>query len=176
MKAKVVCLIASMIVTASVDAAEGSGFYSGASYLNIKSGFEAYSDDADGFELDLGYSLGPHFAMEVSYLDLGTLNLPNTPDSGGKISSDGVSLQMVAKVPLNRFTVYGKLGSLWWNRSGQLVTIAGPVPIDVSGSDVTYGLGCGYAVTPHLLVDVEYSRTGYGNDSSLSSLGLSYRF
>jgi|TARA_B110000263_G_scaffold242063_1_gene247063 opacity protein-like surface antigen len=175
MRVKIICLILGLIVAVPSNAGT-ENLYIGASYLNSNTEFSGYSDDVDGYELDLGYSFSKHFAAEVSYFDLGNLQLPSIPDAGGNIDSDGVSLQIVAKLPINKFTLYGKFGNLWWDQDVLLNTIAGPIRQDTNGNDLIYGIGFGYAVTPHLTVGLEFKATDFGDNSTFSSLGMSYHF
>jgi len=175
MRNGVLCLLSSLVFAAPISA-ETDRLYLGASYLDNDSKFSGYSDHVSGFELSVGYSLSQHFAAEVSYLDLGTLHLPDGPDSGGDIDNDGFALQFVAEYPIDRFTVYGKLGNLWWSRDGVLASIGGPVKFGSDGSDLIYGIGFGYDVTDHVDVRLEYRGSDIDHDSNLASLGLSYRF
>jgi hypothetical protein len=171
----IISLLAGLMVTVPVYA-DTKSIFLGASYLNSDSEFRGYSDDDDGYEIYFGYSLSKHLATEVSYFDFGTLHLPNIPDSGGRIDSDGISIQMVAMYPVDKFTLYGKLGNLWWDRKGVLGTIAGPAKFDSDGSDLMYGIGCSYDITAHLDVTAEYKIAKIGDDSKLSSVGISYHF
>jgi opacity protein-like surface antigen len=175
MRSKSVWVLLILFFAAPINA-DLKSIYVGASYLNNNSEFREYASDDSGLEIALGYSLSRHLAAEVSYLDLGVLHLPNIPDAGGSIESDGIALQMVAKYPVDRFTFYGKLGSLWWNRDGVLDSVTGPVKFESDGNDLILGFGASYDVTTHLDINIEYKGTRFGHDSDLGSIGISYRF
>jgi len=172
---RIVCLISSLIFATPL-AAETEGFHLGASYLNSNSEYSGYSDHGSGYELNFGYGLNKHLAFEVSYSDFGSLHLPKIPDAGGTIESDGISIQMVAKYPVDKFTFYGKLGNLWWDREGVLGSVAGPVKFNSDGSDLMYGVGASYNITSHLDVNIEFKGSNADHDSSVSTVGISYHF
>jgi hypothetical protein len=170
-----ICLLVGFVFSVPASA-EMEKFYLGASYLNSDTEFRGYSDEDVGYGLRAGYSLTSHFAVEMNYFDFGTFHLPYLPDAGGKIDSDGISLQMVARYPIDRFTLYGKLGNLWWDREGVLGSVAGPVKFKDDGSDLIFGIGCSYELIPQLDINTEIEGSGSGYDSKLVSLGISYHF
>ena len=155
--------------------AETQTIYLGASYLTSDSDFQENSDDDSGYEVNLGYSLNKHLAFEVNYLDLGTFNLPDQPDAGGTIDTDGLSILMVAKYPIESFTLYGKLGNLWWDREGALGSIAGPVKFKTDGSNLMFGIGFYYNIKDILDIKLEHKVSKLGDDDlNWSSVGIYY--
>jgi len=176
MVVKVVCLFAAVMYVAS-SRADTDSIYLNVSYLNSETDFGIDSDRDSGYGLGVGYSLNDHFAAEAGYYDFGTHTRPAVPDGGGEIDGDGTALQLVGKYPVEKFTLYGTLGMLWWERDGVLGTVGGPVGFNADGSDWIYGLGCGYGVTERLEVRFDYRAARLGDDDLRSgALGLSYRF
>jgi hypothetical protein len=149
--------------------------YLGAAYLNSDTEFGSHSGDTNGFELNLGYSFNNYLAAEVGYLDFGTLNLPEIPDSGGRVNSDGLAMQIVVRYPVRKFTLYGELGNLWWNSDADLTTIAGPVEQDTDGNDLMYGVGLGYDLTSHFAINIDVKATNFAH-SNIVTMGARYRF
>jgi len=157
--------------------AQAKGISLSASYLSNKTEFGNHSDKDGGYELSLAYSMNDYIAAELSYFDFGTHNLPQFPDAGGEIDGDGTALQVVGMYPVEKFTLYGKLGIVWWNRDGVLNTIAGPVSVNSDGNDMVYGIGCRYDFTDHIGVKIEYKRSQFDDDDlNIASVGISYSF
>lgn len=141
--------------------------------------FSATKSD-NGYGIGLGYSLTNHFAIEVAYRDLLSIDGGETSeDYEYRFNSELSALQasLVASYPLNEaVSVYGRLG-------------VGKIEVDTSSyendwGDITresesesktkalFGIGGRYAVTEQFGVRAEYSRFAEIEDTTISSLSL----
>ena len=161
-----------LLVTASVYAEEPK-YYFGASYLIAEADLMGETDNDSGFEARFGYILNKNFSFEASYLDLGTLELPNFQDSGGSVETDGYSIAALGIYPIGAFNLIGKVGYLWWDSEGTLGSIAGPVEVSSDGSDLIIGGGLSYIFTERIEIKIEYNNSQQFN---WGSIGINYRF
>jgi len=89
-------------------------------------------------------------------------------DKGG-VEINAWELVGVASFPLgNRFSVYGKLGFAMWE-------VDFPGGSD-DGTDLTYGAGVQYDLTPKLGLRGQWQRYDIREDADLFSIGVIYRF
>lgn len=148
-------------------------YYAGVSYLNAETSFMGESDDDSGLEARFGYTLSEYLSLEISYLDLGAIELPNFPDAGGSVDTDGYAFTVLGTYPMNDFTLIGKAGNLWWDTEGSLGSIAGPISYAKNGNDLLFGAGVSYKLTDNVKVKVEFNDS---QDFNWSVLGIDFTF
>lgn len=153
--------------------ADASPYYIGASIIDADTKFMGETDGDTGFEARVGYVLSEYVSFEASYLELGSMELPSFPDAGGSIDSEGYALSVLATLPLDRFSLFGKAGNLWWESDGYLGSIAGPVSYSKDGTELLLGAGVSFDVSEKIALKMEYNDSG---DFDWTSLGLNVRF
>lgn len=153
--------------------AQITGFYVGASFLDTQPEWLSHSDDDNGLEARVGYSLNSLFAFEASYLELGTVDLPNFPDAGGSADSEAYTVSGVVSLPLGNLSLFGRAGYLWSQTDGYFGTIAGPMRSETDDSELYFGAGVSVEIFSNLDVRLEYNETDRFN---WAGLGLNIRF
>ena len=161
------------LLTATATNAQTSDFYIGASYLNSEIELLREADDDSGFEARVGYAFDEHFSIEVNYLDLGTIDLPEIQDGGGSADTDGYAATVLGVYPLGRINLIGKIGHLWMETEGQLGSIAGPIDYSSDESEFMFGAGISFDFTDRIEVKLEYNES---QNFNWSSVGLNYQF
>lgn len=134
----------------------GTGFYVGADVGNADFG----SDDDTAFKLYAGYKFHPNVALEGGWAQLF--------DKGG---TEVTSLEVVAVgiLPLARqFSLLGKLGFA-------SVDVDTPAGGDTK-TELTYGIGAQYDVTPMIGVRAQWQRYDTSQEIDLLSVGVVVRF
>lgn len=140
----------------------------------------------------LGYQLDDHFAVEASYIDVGKISYHATgmlgafPVSGSEVVSAKLwNWSGVAKYDLTEsFSLMGKLGVASFKSSSQpggtLAPAFAAMKLAGSKTDVSYGIGAGYQLTPSLALRMDWDRisTGISAQKQLSiySAGLAFNF
>lgn len=170
-----------------------SGFYAGAAIGQSKSDetcdeVSISCDDNDSaWRIFGGYQFNRHFAAELGYADLGT-----PASASGTISGVPVvvrtevkawDLVAVASYPIDRFSIYAKLG-LYRAETDSTGTVAGvPRSVSDTNTDITFGLGAGFDITKNLRVRGEWQRykdvggdNGGEDQVDVLSVGLLWRF
>ena len=156
-----VALFGAVAMTASAgvlaqQSAAGTGFYVGADVGNADFG----SDDDTAFKLYAGYKFHPNVAVEGGWAQLF--------DKGG---SEVTSLEAVAVgiLPLApQFSLLGKLGFA-------SVDVDTPAGGDTK-TELTYGIGAQYDVTPMIGARVQWQRYDTDQEIDLLSVGVVVRF
>ena len=136
--------------------AAGTGLYVGADVGNADFG----SDDDTAFKLYAGYRFHPNVAVEGGWAQLF--------DKGG---SEVTSLELVAVgiLPLaHQFSLLGKLGFA-------SVDVDTPLGGDTK-TELTYGIGAQYDVTPMIGVRAGWQRYDTDQEIDLLSVGVVVRF
>ena len=134
-----------------------------------------------------GYMFNRHFGLEVAYVDLGEVSYSGTftdpdgtvPVTGGKVEVAGVNLSAIGAVPVTeQFSVFGKLGFLFWDAEANDTTDGQPFSAQDDGADLSFGVGLGYNFTRNLGVRAEWEMFQNVSDAdvSLVSVGLLWRF
>ena len=134
----------------------GAGLYIGADVGNADFG----SDDDTAFKLFAGYKFHPNVAVEGGWAQL--------YDKGG---SEVTSLEVVAVgiLPLaHQFSLLGKLGFA-------SVDVDTPLGGDTK-TELTYGIGAQYDVTPMIGVRAGWQRYDTDQEIDLLSVGVVVRF
>src|SRR5262245_29217569 len=141
-----------------------------------------------------GYEANPYFALEASYVSLGTFKFKASGTAGGlpaaAEASDrryGISADVVATLPLSRdFALMARAGACNFTvQSSVSVTPGGSTRSEKSsGTKLDFGAGAKYDFTRDFAAQVEYQRFRDIADSSASgksnvdliSASLVYRF
>ena len=153
------------------------------------------SNTDTAFKLLLGYQFNPYFAVEGGYVNLGQLSYNGNFADGtgnGTLKNDGAVIDALGIYPLsNGFSVFAKGGLYYSNTSLNLSSGAPSVggAYTYSGSsnstNLNYGVGLSYALTPAFSVRTEYERfnnvgdttvTGGRSNVDLWSVGLVGKF
>lgn len=134
--------------------------------------------DASGFDTDIsytilgGYNFNEYFGVELYYTDAGEF------DYGSVVSVeiDGWGASLVGKYPVNDdLEVFAKVGVFSWDADAHLDGF-GKVASD-DGTDNTWGLGAGYAVTENVDIILQFMRIDVDDgDVDNYSIGLNYNF
>lgn len=132
------------------------------------------SDDNTGYGAFVGYRINRNFAAEGAYQNTGETDISTHTVDSNAWEASGLGI-----LPLNeRFDLYGRLGFYRGNVTGQ--------GQDNHNSDVTYGVGGQYDLTPQVGLRVEwqrYTNMGSGSfgglagkDLDMYKVGVLYRF
>jgi OOP family OmpA-OmpF porin len=153
-------MLGAVAMTVSAGAlAQGTqpGWYAGGEIGTVDFGDE----DDTGWKILGGYQLNSNFAGEVGY--------------GSLFDKEGVEVTAfdvvgVGILPINnQFSVYGKLGFVMWEAEGP----GG----DADGTDLTYGIGAQYDITPKLGLRLQWQRYDLDDEEADAlSVGAIYRF
>ena len=114
-----------------------------------------------------GFGLGRHLAIEATYYDFGVrICCPRLADAGFNTRLDGYSAAAVGRWPFDRLQLFGKVGILVWEETGEELTFAGPRPIAADGSDLLVGVGAAVGLIEHLAVRAEWEAFDLGDASA----------
>jgi opacity protein-like surface antigen len=164
----------SFIATSICEAAEIPTLNIGASWMLV-----GYNDeDKTPYKINAGYTFNKHYAIEVNYFDFGG---DEAPAETGTLLAEGYSIEFIAKYPMNDFSVYAKLGNMWWSEEGDSTLwweeSRPTIHLKNSGSDTIYGVGASYSITNNLSVKVEYLQSSINEKTANPfSLGFDLRF
>lgn len=127
------------------------------SYLDFKAGpskFSApcgnvYSCDRKDkqYGVTLGRELSPNHAVELGYTNFGKVQR-----GGGESSAKGLSVNLVGRLPMDRFAVFGKVGATYAKTSTDVPALTDIPGGTVKGWGVNYGVGMSYDVAPGVTV------------------------
>jgi hypothetical protein len=166
------------------------------------------NDSDTAFSLSFGYRLNPYLGFELALSDLGDFELseegfgsvspPATTAVGAAVTVDGgargTSLAVVGTLPLQNFSLYGKVGAMYTNahvdkRVATTFGTAFPNNVITSASSTTteamYAVGAGYTFDSVVFISLEYQRIPkVGDEAKLSRevdvdvifAGFQYRF
>jgi len=169
------------------------GFYAGigAGHSDQKDACDDISGSCDetdlGWKIFGGYQFNSNFSAEAGYVDLGETDA-DTVISGISISAEaevtGFFLAGIAAWPINdSFSIYGKLGAIYWDVDTKASGGGISVSEDESGTDFLFGIGAQYNFTNNFGVRAEWERfNDVGNsdtdesDIDLISASLVYGF
>jgi OOP family OmpA-OmpF porin len=143
--------------------------------------------ESSGYKIYVGYEFNQNFAVDVSYVDLGSAAYSGsyfgTPVTNGTVDVWGLNLSAVGTLPLNStFAVFGRVGLFAWEAKAKDTTGGVPFSDVVSGGDFSFGAGLNVRFSKNLSARVEWERFGLtvydfdlGNADMLSA-GIVYRF
>jgi OOP family OmpA-OmpF porin len=143
--------------------------------------------ESSGYKIYVGYEFNQNFAVDVSYVDLGSAAYSGsyfgTPVTNGTVDVWGLNLSAVGTLPLNStFAVFGRVGLFAWEAKAKDTTGGVPFSDVVSGGDFSFGAGLNVRFSKNLSARVEWERfglTGYDFDlgnADMLSAGIVYRF
>lgn len=153
--------------------AHAQGFYIGASYLGAETEWMGEREYDAGLEARLGYSFNSLLAIEATYLDLGTVTLPDFVDAGGSADTDAYSLAAVATIPLGNLNFFGKAGYLRTETDGVFGTIAGPRQSNIKQDEMFIGGGIGFEIFDTFELRLELNKS---DDFDWAGVGVNLRF
>jgi OOP family OmpA-OmpF porin len=141
-------------------------------------------EDSDrAWKVFAGREFTPHFALEIGYADLGAVRASGP---GGFISAEASAFDIVAigSLPLaDRFAIYGKAGFYRGEVDARIDTVTLTDSASETNTDITFGAGLRFNVSPALAVRAEWQRyadiggseTGE-SDVDVLSIGVLFRF
>jgi len=119
-----------------------------------------------------GLDLSRYLGVEVTYYDFGSRTCcPGLADAGFDTRLDGYSAALIGRLPLDRVELFGKVGLLLWEESGQEITIAGPRPLSADGAAAVLGVGIDVRIVENLGLRAEWETFDLEGDAA-SSLWL----
>ena len=139
-----------------------------------------YNDSDDqSYKINAGYSLNQNVSVELSYFDFGEDN--SRFDGSGSVFADGYSFEFLAKYPISDFSIYAKLGVLWWSEEGERVHWweegAAIEHLKSDGNDIIYGVGVSYSITENVSLKIEFQQSDINNTTTNPlSLGFDVQF
>jgi OmpA-OmpF porin, OOP family len=129
------------------------------------------------WKLSVGQHMTPHFGTELSLIGLGKVGR-----AGGDTSANAANLSLVGRIPLDRFTLFGKLGASY----ARTKVSTGPLSDIPSGKASGWGpsgaVGVSYELTPGTSLVAEWERqriefAGTGrSDIDNTSVGVRWNF
>lgn len=152
--ALVACGMAAAPLGAREAAAEeykSAWFYLGGNYGYYKARGGDFDDETDLIEGAVGFHFTPHLGIEASFIDFGRFG-----DRLADAEVDGWTAAAILRLPLTDTTgLYAKGGLLFWDAA---VSRADDVEEAIDDSDVFYGAGLDFRVSPLISIAVEYVR------------------
>ena len=89
----------------------------------------------------------------------------------------GFSAAVLLQKPVGRLVPFAKAGILRWEEEGESITLAGPTPRSIRGTDPLLGLGLGLELSPSWRARAEWERYEFDSLSSdAGSISLVLRF
>jgi OOP family OmpA-OmpF porin len=176
-------LIATAILaTTAMKANADEGWYLGAAvgkaYIDESIGGSQLKADSITSRFFGGYSFNRNFALEASYLNLGTFRDSIDVDGSSvpvSAKADGFAFAVVGTVPLSeKFSAQGRFG--YYFHDGQSTT-AGITENDPSDQNPFVGLGLSYDLNDALELNLAADYFDLeGAQPLVASIGLSYQF
>lgn len=129
------------------------------------------------YKLSYGRHLSPHFGAEASVYRLGKFGR-----GGGETTADGASLSAVGRIPVDRFTLFGKVGANYGRTHTSTAAISDVAAGKATGWNPSVGLGVSYDLSANTAVVAEWERhrldfAGSGrSDVDNTSIGLRWKF
>lgn len=152
---------------ASFGAVTVKGFCEGAAAIGA-----SCDDSANGFRVFAGRQVARHVAIEVGYVDLGSV--------GGRLgpltlslAASGLDASALFGVPLGeRASLYTRLGV--YHLSGKLSSNVGFSESD-SSTDLTFGLGLRFELGPKAALRLEWQRyAGVGDAATIGTANVDF--
>jgi OmpA-OmpF porin, OOP family len=155
-------------------------------YLGASAGESKFhSDCADTFPCDKhdtawrvfsGGRMSQNFGLEAGYTDFGRVDA-----SGGDTKAWAAGFTLLAGMPIDRFTVFGKLGAHYARTHVSALPEALVETGKKSGFAWSYGIGGGYNITKTLQLRLDWDQykmdfVGGNHAVDMASAGLAIRF
>lgn len=136
-------------------------------------GVSSSADDSDtSFKLFGGYAFNPNFALEGGYIDFGESGARYTDGLDTlteEYEANALYVAAIGIIPMNRFHVYGKAGIARWDVDASARSTWGlSVSDSDSGTDLLYGIGVGFDITPQITLRGEVERYNNVGDSNVT--------
>lgn len=136
-------------------------------------GVSSSADDSDtSFKLFGGYAFNPNFALEGGYTDFGEGGVRYTDGLDTlteEYEANALYVAAIGIIPMNRFHVYGKAGIARWDIDASARSTWGlSVSDSDSGTDLLYGIGVGFDITPQITLRGEVERYNNVGDSNVT--------
>ncbi len=135
------------------------------------------------FKILGGYQINPNLAIEGYYANLGkydfTLSTTGPTLSGkGDVGITGFGVDVLGILPLDASnSVFARIGLFGWDSKGTFAVTGGKsFSASDSGTDLKFGLGYDWKITPKLLLRTEWEYYKLDPEISVLSAGFTYRF
>lgn len=148
-------------------------------YSDARCGIGSLTCDDNGFagRISTGGMFSDHFGVELGYLNLGSADR-----AGGKTRAQGLNASLLAKLPVDRFSVFAKGGVTYGRTRVSSVAGSGVFAGKDDGFGKSYGVGAGYELGASSTVVLEWERHDlrFAGDSKRQvdalTLGYQHRF
>lgn len=155
-------------------------------FWGVPGGVSSSVDKDTAWRIGAGIKLNQYVAFEVEYIDLGDADYKAGNDVvTTNLATDGYGLNTVLTLPLDRFSLFGKLGYHRLETETKLgITGLGSASDSSSDWVTSFGVGAGYDLTDNFTLVAEFERfrgvaASFDIDSydvDLMSAGLRYNF
>lgn len=158
----------------------GSGFYAGAGFGltsadvcgDLFFGATSCDEDDTGFKIFGGFKFNQFVAAEIGYVDLGEVSA-SAPGISATAEADGFQFVAVGSYPIEQFSLLGKIGLFAWD--AEVSSNLGN--FDDDGTDIMFGLGGAFHISPQLTVRGEWEIFDVdGDDIDLFSASIVFNF
>jgi OmpA-OmpF porin, OOP family len=141
------------------------------------------SDRDTSWKILAGYQINRHFAVEAGYVDFGAVEASG-PGGTARLRSHAFDLVGLGILPVgNRLSLYGKLGIYHATSDGKVRTVLLNADTSDDATDLTFGFGASFDLTPRFALRGEWQRyTDVGGsdigkaDVDVLSVGALWRF
>jgi OOP family OmpA-OmpF porin len=139
---------------------------------------ETFKGDDTAFKLGGGYAVNKNFAIEGYFADYGKAEDTVTvfaDEFDVAAEATAIVVQAVGIFPASpKFDLFAKAGLAMWDSE---VFADGASLGDDDGSDIIFGLGGAFFITPQAAIRVEYEMSEFDDvDVTMLSAGFSYHF
>lgn len=159
-----------------------AGLFVGASVgdATVKEEETGVSFDASdtGSKIYAGFTFMKFFALEASYLDLGSPEDEINTGTDAKLDTTGWDVYAVGILPIGKhFELFAKVGVIVWDAEASYEGVTNGKSTD-DGSDPAYGAGLAFVFGKHFAVRAEYERFELGDidRAEMYSAGAEFRF
>lgn len=165
-------LLGPALFTGTAALAADNGFYLGAGIgqanVDIDAGPIDIDGDDTGFKAIAGFRPLDFFAVELNYIDFGSVE-----DGGAKVDADAIAAFAVGFLPVGPVDLYAKAGLADSDASARI----GALRADSDGTDFAYGVGVQFRFLS-LSARLEYEKFDLDDvdDLNMLTLGLTYTF
>jgi OmpA-OmpF porin, OOP family len=130
-------------------------------------------DSATGIRIYGGYMFTPMYGVEVGYIDAGEFDGKGA-FSNTSVEASGAYVSGVAVYPASdRVDVFGKLGFFHYESDAQ---VGGNTVASDDGTELMFGLGLDYSITPMVKIGAEYNRVADVEDVDVDAFWFNVRY
>lgn len=150
-------------------------------FWGVPGGVNSSVDKDTAWRIGAGLKLNKYLAFEAEYIDLGDADYQAGNDVvTTNLATDGYGVNTVLTLPMDRFSLFGKLGYHRLETDGKFA-IPGLGSFDDSSTEwvTSFGVGAGYDLTENFTLVAEFERfrdVADSYDVDLMSAGLRYNF